>query len=541
MKLNTVIFSAAIVLFGLSGIVSIETMISLRSVRSGYQLLEVENGIEIALQSAKYHIVQIQQFLTDASLTKEKDSIREAKENLDALDADIAKLVLLRPEKREVYQKVSSQAHEMSEVGLEMTTAYWKSGQAAGDAIMKRPGTGLDATSERLGKTLDEIAAGADKRQSDTFSNLGRILESFQARTLAISLLSILICGLSFYFIYRKTKPLAQTAADLATNSRTLRSAAQNLSASASGIAAASSQQAAATQQTAASLEEIRAMVGRTFEGAEGLGRSASDSNKSVSEGKVGLNELVDRLHTIESGSARMVSDVQAGNREVMGIVSIISEIGNKTKVINDIVFQTKLLSFNASVEAARAGEHGKGFAVVAEEVGNLAGMSGRAASEISSMLSDGIAKVESIIQENNRKVEGSIRSSREEISAGVESAKLVQATFDRIVDQVADVSRVGDEIKSALGEQKRGIEEIGKAIASLEQTTIANANASGEVAKVSQSTSQTVEQLDESVRAIQFAVSGAPVARAREESREDSDIAGEPSVIEMAPKKRSA
>ncbi|MBC7465119.1 MAG: hypothetical protein H7256_03945 [Bdellovibrio sp.] len=48
-------------------------------------------------------------------------------------------------------------------------------------------------------------------------------------------------------------------------------------------------------------------------------------------------------------------------------------EIGNKTKVINDIVFQTKLLSFNASVEAARAGEHGKGFAVVAEEVGKLA------------------------------------------------------------------------------------------------------------------------------------------------------------------------
>jgi len=40
---------------------------------------------------------------------------------------------------------------------------------------------------------------------------------------------------------------------------------------------------------------------------------------------------------------------------------------------MNDIVFQTKLLSFNASVEAARAGIHGKGFAVVADEVGNLA------------------------------------------------------------------------------------------------------------------------------------------------------------------------
>lgn len=45
-------------------------------------------------------------------------------------------------------------------------------------------------------------------------------------------------------------------------------------------------------------------------------------------------------------------------------------EVISKTAVINGIVMQTRLLSFNASVEAARAGEHGKGFAVVAEEIG---------------------------------------------------------------------------------------------------------------------------------------------------------------------------
>ena len=76
----------------------------------------------------------------------------------------------------------------------------------------------------------------------------------------------------------------------------------------------------------------------------------------------------------------------------------LISEIGNKTKVINDIVFQTKLLSFNASVEAARAGEHGKGFSVVAEEVGNLAHMSGNSAKEITQLLESSINRV------NNRR-----------------------------------------------------------------------------------------------------------------------------------------
>ena len=68
---------------------------------------------------------------------------------------------------------------------------------------------------------------------------------------------------------------------------------------------------------------------------------------------------------------------------DVKNMMTLIETINQKTSVINDIVFQTKLLSFNASVEAARAGEHGKGFAVVAEEVGNLAQMSGNAAQEI--------------------------------------------------------------------------------------------------------------------------------------------------------------
>ena len=54
--------------------------------------------------------------------------------------------------------------------------------------------------------------------------------------------------------------------------------------------------------------------------------------------------------------------------RSLPKVLEIIKTIEDKTKVINDIVFQTKLLSFNASVEAARAGEAGKGFAVVASK-----------------------------------------------------------------------------------------------------------------------------------------------------------------------------
>ena len=92
------------------------------------------------------------------------------------------------------------------------------------------------------------------------------------------------------------------------------------------------------------------------------------------------------------------VSEATRNNNEVMKMISnttqmlgeltsSFSEVVEKTAMINDIVFQTKLLSFNASVEAARAGEHGKGFSVVAEEIGNLAAMSGDSAISIQKTL----------------------------------------------------------------------------------------------------------------------------------------------------------
>jgi methyl-accepting chemotaxis protein len=114
----------------------------------------------------------------------------------------------------------------------------------------------------------------------------------------------------------------------------------------------------------------------------EGLRRS----QECVSQ----LNELqtsfVSLQEWLESSIEReniSIQELKENLSRISEVFKIVQEIAEKTNVINDIVFQTKLLSFNASVEAARAGEHGKGFAVVSEEIGKLAASSGKASVEI--------------------------------------------------------------------------------------------------------------------------------------------------------------
>ena len=78
--------------------------------------------------------------------------------------------------------------------------------------------------------------------------------------------------------------------------------------------------------------------------------------------GKASVDELLSAFLEIYKSMQGLIEEIHANNKQTLGILDSISTINSKTKMINDIVFQTKLLSFNASVEAARAGEFGKGF-----------------------------------------------------------------------------------------------------------------------------------------------------------------------------------
>jgi methyl-accepting chemotaxis protein len=249
-----------------------------------------------------------------------------------------------------------------------------------------------------------------------------------------IALGALLAILLSALLLRGPLEKVAAASEKLISDSTEVGAAVSRIFAISQELAAASTQQAASVQGTASSVEEISAMVRRSAEGATESERASSQSKASAENGREIVVQMVSSMDEIHRSNENVAAAVTASNQKISEIVSLIQEIGTKTKVINDIVFQTKLLSFNASVEAARAGEHGKGFAVVAEEVGNLAAMSGNAAKEITGLLDESVAKVQNIIHKTKSTVESLMEQAKTTVNKGTAGAQQCEGVLSELV-----------------------------------------------------------------------------------------------------------
>ena len=251
------------------------------------------------------------------------------------------------------------------------------------------------------------------------FQNIFKGLHSFSSSELNE-------ISLSFTNVVQR---MSQSAFRLASVSKNIDNVSQNL-------AQVSNRQASSLEETSACTEEISGMVKINVQSAE--------ESRNLSE-EVGM-----KMTDLESA----MNEISESNHKISELVKIIAEIGIKTEIIDEIVFQTKLLSFNASVEAERAGEHGRGFAVVAQEVGNLAKMSGKAATDISIIVKESINEAESIAKENTQRVEM--------------GSKIVSETKR----QSGVVVEGANKIFEASNEQAKGILEISNAVESINKST---------------------------------------------------------------------
>ena len=325
-----------------------------------------------------------------------------------------------------------------------------------------------------------------------------------------VSLAAILI-GLTVAFVILRgvSKAIGQVIAQLNDNSAQVTTAAQQIASASEELSQATTEQAASLEETSSAVEQMSSMIKRNADGATKSAELSQVSSDSATRGKEVVDDMMKAMAAINDSNSNIMHQINESNNKIAEIVKVIAEIGNKTKVINEIVFQTKLLSFNASVEAARAGEHGKGFAVVAEEVGNLAQMSGNAAKDISEMLDGSIQKVEGIVAETKERVERLVAEGKTKVEAGTRVAEECGRVLDEIVGNVGGVTTMVGDISTASNEQAKGIEEITRAMTQLDQVTQQNASVSEQAASSAEELSAQAVTLGQTVQVLINTIKG--------------------------------
>jgi methyl-accepting chemotaxis protein len=320
------------------------------------------------------------------------------------------------------------------------------------------------------------------------------------------------------------SKNLMDITDKVSSSSQQVRSASTQIASVSEELSQATTEQAASLQEASSSIEEISSMINANTENAKKSSHASEQSLITAERGKEVVVQMKNAIGDIHKSNQGIMNQIDETNKEIENIVKIINDIGAKTKVINDIVFQTKLLSFNASVEAARAGENGKGFAVVAQEVGNLASMSGAAALEITNMLDGSIKSVERIVKNSKEKISILVSDGKNKVETGTRIANECQEVLTEIVTSVASVSKMVTEISTASQEQAKGVHEITKAVAQLDQVTQQNTVNSAESSSAANALANQAEELNQFVSQLELTIKGSA-------SNQDHSIFREASV----------
>ena len=322
-----------------------------------------------------------------------------------------------------------------------------------------------------------------------------------------IALLLIVIVGM--YITKKLVQPIVDANKVLGSAAKEVSSNADKMKTNSVELSEGSVKIASAIQETVSTLDELSSMVSRNLENVELSSRKSEESKTAAESGKASVTSMIQAMSEINSSNTDIVQEMDNISQRMNEIITVINEIGSKTDIINDIVFQTKLLSFNASVEAARAGEHGKGFAVVAEEVGSLATASGSAATEISEMLGESVKKVESIVADSKLKLESLSNVGKEKVDQGTKTANDCEQVLDKILVNVLEVNDKVSEITNASNEQSIGIQEVSKAMSQLDEMTHQTSLISTEALDSSEALNSQSVQLSSVVGSLNELVSG--------------------------------
>ena len=237
---------------------------------------------------------------------------------------------------------------------------------------------------------------------------------------------------------------------------------ADDLSKSSANLSDSSNKQAAALEETAAAIEEVTATIASGTENTAKMLNYASEVTTSTDSGTILAKQTSESMDELSNE---------------------VNTINEAIQVIDQIAFQTNILSLNAAVEAATAGEAGKGFAVVAQEVRNLASRSAEAANEIKKLVESATVKAK-----HGKEV----------------STKMING-YDLLKNNITSTISVINEVAVSIKEQESAMVQINQTVNALDQATQTNAALASDISDMASQTKDLALSLKSAVDSNDF------------------------------------